>query len=102
MSPHRPDSAEHVAEALLAVETIARALHIKDARLEPTLDAIVTNAAAAHPGARDAGLILLVRGRLVPRATTGRVPQTLDELQKETGDRPVYRGGPAPGGDQHQ
>lgn len=89
MSLHqRDDVAEVVAEALVAVETLARALHVKDARLQPTLDAIVANAAAAHPAACDAGLILLVRGKLIPQATTGRGPQLLDTKQQETGEGP--------------
>ena len=88
MGLHQPDSGEIVAEALVAVETLARALHVKDARLEPTLEAIVANAAAAHPAAREAGLILLVRGRLTPQAVTGRPPQILDLRQRETGEGP--------------
>jgi GAF domain-containing protein len=88
MSTEQPAVAEVVAETLVAVETIARTLHVKDARLEPVLDAIVTNAAAAHPAADDAGVILLVRGQLVPQATTGRPPQILDLKQQETGQGP--------------
>ena len=82
------DTAEAVAQALGAVEIIARALHVKDATLQSALDAIVTHAAAAHPAARDAGLILLSRGELVPQATTGRAPQILDLKQQETGEGP--------------
>jgi GAF domain-containing protein len=85
---HQPNIGEVVAEVLAAVETLARALHIEDARLEPTLEAIITSAAAIHPGARDAGLILLVRGRLTPQAVTGRAPHDLDLKQQETGQGP--------------
>ncbi|MFY9930244.1 MAG: GAF and ANTAR domain-containing protein [Streptosporangiaceae bacterium] len=88
MGTDQPDIAEIVAETMVAVETIARALHVKEARLEPTLDAIITNAAATHPAADDAGVILLVRGKLVPQATTGRPPQILDLWQQETGEGP--------------
>lgn len=77
-----------VAETLAAVEIIARAIHVKDAQLEPVLDAIITNAVAAHPTADDAGLILLQGGQLVPQATTGRPPQILDLRQQETGEGP--------------
>jgi hypothetical protein len=35
----------------------------------PTLDVIVANAAAAHPAAQDAGIILFTGGKLVPQAT---------------------------------
>ena len=77
-----------IAQTFVAIDTLARALHVEEARLQPTLDAITANAAATHPAARDAGLILLVRGRLVPQATTGRVPQLLDVKQQETGRGP--------------
>lgn len=72
----------------MAVDTLARALHIQDARLQPTLDAIVAHAVAALPVAQDAGLILLTGGKLVPQATTGRPPQLLDTKQQQTGDGP--------------
>jgi GAF domain-containing protein len=85
---HQHDAGEAVAEALAAVEILARALHVQDARLEPTLEAIVANAAAAHPTARDAGLILVIHGRLTPQAVTGRGPQILDLWQQETGEGP--------------
>ncbi len=88
MGAEQLDIAAVVAETMVAVETIARALHVKDARLEPTLDAIVTNAAAAHPAASDAGVTLLIRGKLVPQATTGRPPQILDLRQQVTGEGP--------------
>lgn len=88
MDLNQPDAGEVVAEALVAVETLARALHIEEARLEPTLEAIVSSAAAVHSSARDAGLILLVRGQLMPQAVTGRIPQELDLRQQETGEGP--------------
>jgi putative methionine-R-sulfoxide reductase with GAF domain len=77
-----------IAQALAAVDILARALHVEDARLQPTLDAIAAHAAAAHPAAQDAGLILLEGGKLVPQATTGRAPQLLDSKQQETGNGP--------------
>jgi GAF domain-containing protein len=80
--------AEAVTEAVTAIDVLARALHIEDARLEPTLDVIVANAAAAHPAAHDAGIILFTGGKLVPQATTGHAPQVLDLKQQETGDGP--------------
>jgi GAF domain-containing protein len=88
MGTEQAGLAEVVAETMVAVETIARALHVRDARLEPTLDAIVTNAAAAHPAADDADVTLLIRGKLVPQATTGRPAQILDLRQQETGEGP--------------
>src|ERR1700745_1631827 len=77
-----------IAETFVAIGTVARALHVQDARLQPTLDAITAHAAAAHPTAKDAGLILLIGGKLIPQATTGRAPQLLDTKQQETGQGP--------------
>jgi GAF domain-containing protein len=89
MSIHEPQGvAEAVTEAVTAIDVLARALHIEDARLQPTLDVIVANAAAAHPAAQDAGIILFTGGKLVPQATTGHAPQVLDLKQQETGDGP--------------
>jgi putative methionine-R-sulfoxide reductase with GAF domain len=79
---------EVVARAFTSVEVLARALHVKDAQLAPTLDAIVSAAVTALPAVRDAGLILLVRGKLVPQAVIGRAPQQLDLLQQQTGQGP--------------
>lgn len=84
MGTQQADDLSHViSEAFPAIEVLARALHVRDAQLQPTLDAIVANAAAAHPAARDAGLILLSSGKMIPQATTGRAPQVLDMVQQE-------------------
>jgi GAF domain-containing protein len=89
MTIYEPQNvAEAVTEAVTAIDVLARALHIEDARLQPTLDVIVANAAAAHPAAQDAGVILFTGGKLVPQATTGHAPQVLDLKQQETGDGP--------------
>ncbi len=82
------DIKEVIAQTLVAIGTLARALHVGDASLQPTLDAITAQAAAAHPAARDAGLILLLGGKLIPQATTGKAPQILDIKQQETGRGP--------------
>ncbi len=82
------DIKEVIAQTFVAIGTLARALHVEDARLQPTLDAITAHAAAAHPAASDAGLILLIGGKLIPQATTGRAPQLLDIKQQETGQGP--------------
>jgi GAF domain-containing protein len=87
-STERDEIREVIAQTFVAVGTLARALHVEDARLEPTLKAITAHAAAAHPAARDAGLILLTGGKLIPQATTGRAPQLLDMKQQETGHGP--------------
>jgi hypothetical protein len=66
-STERDEIREVIAQTFVAVGTFARALHVEDARLEPTLNAITAYAAAAHPAVKDAGLILLIGGKLIPR-----------------------------------
>jgi GAF domain-containing protein len=81
------DRAEVLAEAFASFEVLARALHVKEARLQPTLDAIVAAARALSPG-QDAGLIVLVRGELIPQSATGQAPLRLDLLQQQVKDGP--------------
>jgi GAF domain-containing protein len=89
MSRRKSDSlAGSMAETFTAIEVLARALHAETAQLQPTLDVIVANAAAAYPVAQDAGLILYARGKLVPQAATGRAPQVLDLKQQQDQDGP--------------
>src|ERR1700753_2816760 len=73
------------------LDVLARALHVKDARLEPALQAIVSTAVRTVAAAQDAGLILVVRGELVPQATTGSPPQLLDQLQQKLKDGPCFQ-----------
>jgi GAF domain-containing protein len=75
-------------QAVRSLEVLARALHVKDARLEPALQAIVAAAVQTVSPAEDAGLILVLRGELVPQATTGAPPQLLDQLQRKLKDGP--------------
>src|SRR6266436_5759981 len=75
-STERDDIREVIGQTFVAIGTLARALHVEDARLEPTLNAITAHAAAAHPAAKDAGLILLIGGKLIPQATTGKRPNS--------------------------
>lgn len=75
-------------ETWSVLERLARALHVKNAELQPTLDAIVSTAVHTIGSAQYAGLILLVRGELVPQATAGGPPHTLDVLQHELGTGP--------------
>ena len=82
------DIDEVMAQAASTVEVLARALHVRDAQLQPTLDAIVSAAAGALQADRDAGLILLERGKLVPQATSGRAPLRLDLHQQQAGEGP--------------
>jgi GAF domain-containing protein len=71
-----------------SLEILARALHVKNAELEPTLEAIASTAVAMLVPARYAGLTILSRGELIPRATTGEPPLLLDRLQQRLGDGP--------------
>jgi GAF domain-containing protein len=71
-----------------SLDIMARALHVKNAELQPTLDAIVTTAVNALSPVRHAGLITVARGDLVPQATTGAPPQRLDRLQQKLGSGP--------------
>ena len=70
------DIKEVIAQTFVAIGTVARALHVEDARLQPTLDAITAHAAAAHPAAQDAGLILLIGGNSSPRPPPGKPPSS--------------------------
>jgi GAF domain-containing protein len=71
-----------------SLEILARALHVKNAQLQPTLDAIATAAVTMVGPARYAALTVLSRGELVPRASTGEVPLLLDRLQQKLSDGP--------------
>src|ERR1700760_4709529 len=66
-----------------SLDILARALHVKNADLESALQAIVSAAVTTLSSAQHAGLITVSRGVLVPRATTGRPPQLLDQLQQK-------------------
>ena len=85
------DIQQVIAQTFVAIGTVARALHVEDARLQPTLDAITAHAAAAHPAAKDAGLCLLIGGKLILEAATGRAPQVLDIKQQEQDAAPASR-----------
>ncbi len=80
----RPQDAD--AEVFRSVAAIARALHVKDAELRPTLDAIVSMAAATT--GYDVGLILMIGNRLVPHGASGRAPHLLDRAQQRLGYGP--------------
>ena len=55
-----------------SLDILARALHVKNAELEPALQAIVSTAVTTLSSAQHAGLITVSRGVLVPQAPTGR------------------------------
>src|ERR1700728_158251 len=71
-----------------SLEILARALHVKNAELEPTLQAIVSTAVTMLSPARYAALTVVSRGELIPRASTGEPPLLLDRLQQKLGDGP--------------
>jgi GAF domain-containing protein len=83
---------EHLMEVTGAsarsLDILARALHVKNAELQPTLEAIASTAVTMLSPARYAGLTVLLRGELIPRATTGEPPLLLDRLQQRLGDGP--------------
>jgi GAF domain-containing protein len=66
-----------------SLEILARALHVKNAELQPTLEAIASTAVTMLSPARYAGLTIFSCGELIPRATTGEPPLLLDRLQQE-------------------
>jgi GAF domain-containing protein len=68
------------------VAAIARALHVKDAALQPTLDAIVTMAAATT--GFQAGLILVSGKALIVQAASGPAAHQLDLAQQRRGQGP--------------
>ena len=71
-----------------SLEILARALHVKNAELQPTLEAIASTAVTMLSPARHAALTVLARGELIPRASTGEPPLLLDRLQQRLGDGP--------------
>jgi GAF domain-containing protein len=81
---------EHLTEIsdlnIRSLDILARALHVKSAELEPTLQAIVSAAVRMLSPARYAGLIIFSGGDLIPQASTDRVPLLLDHLQQKLGD----------------
>ncbi|HEY0933008.1 MAG TPA: GAF and ANTAR domain-containing protein [Trebonia sp.] len=71
-----------------SLEILARALHVKNAELQPTLEAITSTAVTMISPARYTGLTVYTRGQLIPRASTGEPPLLLDHLQQQMGDGP--------------
>ena len=71
-----------------SLEILARALHVRNAELQPTLEAIASAAVAMISPADYAGLAIFSRGELMPRAFTGGAPLLLDRLQQRLGDGP--------------
>jgi GAF domain-containing protein len=77
-----------VDQTFSTVAAVARALRVADARLQPTLDAVVSTAAATT--GYEAGLVLVSQDRLILQATSGRAPHELDRIQQRLGAGPCY------------
>lgn len=71
-------------QAWSALDRLSRALHVRGADLQQTLEAILRSACEVVPGADVAGLNLLVRGKFVPQAVFGEAPHQLDLIQQAT------------------
>jgi len=91
------DAAEKVGLAALegvdadqwsALGWLSRALHVDNADVGATLEAILVRAIDVVPGAEAAGINLLVRGKFEPQAVQGAAPPVLDELQARSGVGP--------------
>lgn len=79
-----------------SLDILARTLHVKNAELQPTLQAIAATAVKMLSPALHAGLTIFSRGELTPRASTGEAPLLLDRLQQELGDGPCIKCRQAP------
>jgi GAF domain-containing protein len=71
-----------------ALDRLGRVLHVKEADLQGTLDAIVSTAVTTIDNAEYAGVNLYNRGVFIPQAVMGQVPLALDALQQKTGTGP--------------
>jgi GAF domain-containing protein len=79
---------DQLEQTWLIVEDIARSLNHRVGDLASTLEAIGQSAVKHVGPARECGIILLVRGQLVPQCTTGPAPHALDLVQQALGDGP--------------
>jgi GAF domain-containing protein len=75
-------------DGVLDLGDLARALHARDAQLEPTVEAVLALAVATIAPAAHAGVVVLRGGRLEVVATSGRPPHELDLLQQRVGRGP--------------
>jgi GAF domain-containing protein len=75
-------------EGWSALERLGRALRVKDASVQATLDAILVAAVDLIEGSDFGGLNLLMRDRFEPQAVLGWPPHALDQLQQQTGTGP--------------
>lgn len=82
--PHDPDDLT----SWSVQEQLGRALHVPEAGLQATLDAIARTAVEVIGPARYAGVNLYDHGKFMPQAVAGEPPLALDVLQQETGTGP--------------
>jgi GAF domain-containing protein len=71
-----------------ALDRLGRVLHVKEADLQGTLEAIVSTAVTTIDNAQYAGVNLLSGNRFIPQAVAGQPPLALDALQQRTGTGP--------------
>jgi GAF domain-containing protein len=87
-APYSPELEQLDERVWPVLDRLARALHLPNAELQPTLQAIVQTAVDTVAPAEHAGILLLVKGKIQPTATTGDTPDRLDGLQQRTGTGP--------------
>ncbi len=75
-------------DVAVGLEQLRRALHVQDAELRSTLDAVAAEAVRTIDPAAYCGVNLLVRGKFVPQATFGVPPEKLDAFQQANGTGP--------------
>jgi hypothetical protein len=80
-----------------SLDILARALHVKNAGLQPTLEAIASTAVRMLSPALYAGLTIFSDGKFIPRASTDEPPLLLDRLQQELGNGHVRSARPRRG-----
>ncbi|MGW4336685.1 GAF and ANTAR domain-containing protein [Rhodococcus koreensis] len=74
------------------IEQVARDLRAEHASIQGTLEVITKSARDVVPGAEDAGITLVTRGRgFQSRAATSELPQKIDELQHRLADGPCVQ-----------
>ncbi|MDF3313409.1 GAF and ANTAR domain-containing protein [Rhodococcus sp. T2V] len=74
------------------IEQVARDLRAEHASIQGTLEVITKAARDVVPGAEDAGITLVARGRgFQSRAATSELPKAIDELQHRLGDGPCVQ-----------
>ncbi|HEY2240108.1 MAG TPA: GAF and ANTAR domain-containing protein [Streptosporangiaceae bacterium] len=85
----QPEEPEDVGLASWSIlEQLGRALHVPEANLQATLDAIANTAVDSISPAKYAGVNLYENGIFEPQAVSGQPPLALDVIQQKTGTGP--------------